>query len=303
MTDIISAVLLLGAGKDNMGFLRALKSNYPHIVVATDFNGDAPGKSMADLFVNVSYLDTAVILEEIKNRPVAHVLLGTTAHQAYLPKLDIENRRGMVSEVPAENARCCIDKVMLDRMLGALNLAQLGTCFVVGNHYVNTSDHLRLLKSGGTKNMPVVVVKPGESVPVDENEKMLAQRYIKGRELRVDVFPGHHPFLLEKVEGQVYRNLPDLDGHTPVIDSVLKINRAMKFDRAIVKYDILDNGRPHIIDVGFDYPIRFCGLLADLDIDYIRVLLDYYVKGVDRFEMYAQMVNQSTKCVKGLTVL
>ena len=297
------SILLLGAGNDNRGFLYVLKQNYKVFVIATDYNSNAEGKDLADLFINHSYLDIQDIIEKLNNISVNHVLLGTTAHHAYLPKLFLEKYCNLPIEVPIENARACIDKIQLDELLGQFKLPSLNTRLVSRRQFVNTQEESVILKSASGKNRNVFILKSGERMEVVEPLDMLCQNYVRGNEYRVDIFPGQTPFLMEKAGDNIYRNIPVSSRETGLVETVLKFNRAMGFENAITKYDVIYNDFTYIIDVGFDYPIRFCGLLKNLGVDYIDVLVGFYIEGINRFAEYIKEVNRSSKCVKGLTVL
>jgi hypothetical protein len=295
-------VLLLGAGKDNLEYLSALRSRYGANVVATDYSADADGRNLADEFIHASYLSVEDISRRLKGKTVHKVLLGTTSHNAYVPKLLLEKKFRIKIEAPIANVRECIDKSRLDLLLKQTGFPNLNTLPAEKGLFKNTSPKSLVIKSGSEKNKRVVFLAPGKEFRIDD-QGMIIQNFIEGKEYRIDVFPRDRVFVLEKLKDDIYCNLSGGEVPRPVEECVLNFHRKMGFQNTIVKYDVIHSDKTYIIDLGFDYPIRFCGMISSLGINPVDVLLSYYLFSINRFGEYIRRVNKTSMCVKGLTVL
>lgn len=300
-------ILILGAGKDNLDFIRCLKKEFGAFVIATDFIKSAEGASLSDKFIHASYLDKDVILEQLVRKPmnksINHILMGTTCQNAYPTKLYLENKLGLNEEVPVQNAMNCIDKTELDRLLIKIGLPNLNTKNIEQKKYINTAGNPKVVKSKSGKNLDVSILKPGESIFLKDNEKHILQDYVDGEEYRIDLFPGGSTLVLKKLQNDVYEVENNERIHQSVVPVIAEFDNQMGFENAIVKYDVIVKDVPYIIDIGFDYPIRFCGLLNSHYIDFVHVLLEYYLLNKNNFDRYVSLIVQKPTRVKGLQLV
>jgi hypothetical protein len=302
-------VLVLGLSGPNLPLLHLLRETASANIVGTDRSVDAPGRALVDLFLNLSYSETEKIAAALKAHGITacDILCGTTMDAAFESQVQLAEQFSHKRYPPLSTIRRCRNKPALDEWLGQNGYHNLHT------HTLSDRmpDHFPVVvKSGSAKNLPIRVINtPPELMAYREacgstGQEWIVQRLITGQEYRVDIFPDGSHIILQHLGSQIYRNLlPDTYDQecSLALSCALRFHQHNSLTAITVKYDIIvHDGRPYIIDIGFDHPIRFEALVRAGGTSYWEAYLDSMLADMN---CYGQLIDHIREVffVKGST--
>lgn len=302
-------VLVLGLSGLNLPLLHLLMQTPSAYIIGTDRSVDAPGRALVELFLNLSYSETEKIAAALKEQGITacDILCGTTMDAAFESQVQLAEQFSHKRYPPLSTIRRCRNKPALDEWLGLNGFEHLNTRPLSDR----MPDHFPVVvKSGNAKNFPIQFINtPSELTSCREacgstSQEWIVQRLITGQEYRVDIFPDGSHIILQHLGSQIYRNvLPDTYDRecSLALSCALRFHQHNSLTAITVKYDIIvHDGRPYIIDIGFDHPIRFEALVRAGGASYWKAYLDSMLADMN---CYGQLIDHIREVffIKGST--
>lgn len=267
-------VLVLGAGRGQIGVIRALKRLGATVVVATQLRTDLPGIKLADELVECDLRDPDAVISAVKRLGLDGVV--TTCMDTAMPALGVVVESLGLRGVSAAAARMCNDKVAMKR--------QLLTCKVPTADFAVVDSQLALRSACDKLQMPAIVKAAdlqgsnGVTIVHDEaeaqlaynlvrklsmNREVLIERFLEGDEFGAQAFvhDGEVLFVLPHADKLAGPSLPvpvehltPMAADTALLEEIIRVStlaiKALGLDNCAVNLDfMLCDGSPYLIEL------------------------------------------------------
>jgi hypothetical protein len=300
-------LLVLGLSSSSIPLLQAVRDMYEVCLIGSDRSAQAPGRAYVDMFLNVSYQEVERIARSLNKRGIraCEILLGTTMDAAFETLVVLGSTFSAKPSPPLSTVKRCRNKLLLDDWLKQNGFGHLGSSLLESEP---PDRYPVVVKSISTKNGPAHRLRSADELAAFKTANITAQgdwmvqREIRGPEYRIDLFPGGFHLILQHEGGGIYRNIL---GRQVCRESALALRCALSFNqknglgRQIVKYDIIvQDSNPFLIDVGFDYPLRFEAITKAIGASYWEAYLAFALDNRDLFSGIIEGI-QATYYIKG----
>lgn len=282
-------IIVLGCSKKQIEYLKILKQKFQ--IILLDKNINSPGRKFANKFFHCAYDNTKKINNLFqKNLIKSKYIFSASSHFAFIGLSYLAKKIGIKKFPSKKNVSTILNKSKFYELLkkNKINIPWTRKIYKQQDLFKYKGlNEVFFLKSDYGKS-PHYIYKGSIATLLNKKinwkkdnflkKNYLLQKEFNGTEIRVNVFKKKCICYYFKNSQRLSRkDLKDFNKQK-ILEQLLKINKILKIEKFLVKYDvIISNGKYVILDIGLDPPQRMLNSFKKLKKNFYTFYIKFFI--------------------------